>query len=361
MPLSIDNTTYRSKNYDERPGEIAPSAIVIHSTEGVWPSDAQWLCNPKSGVSAHYVIAPNGQIYCLVDDRHRAWHAGVSALGGVPDVNDFSIGVELSYKKGSPAYPEIQHAALTWLCQSLIAAYHIALDRVVSHRATALKPNGQTGRKQDPTDWSEPAFRLWVASLAPLQPSAYSPASPLIGSPLASALRWSGAKSAYDLVATRIITNAYWTQATRVGLDPILAFAQCLHETGNLTSWWCQRPRRNPAGIGVTGQTSVTPRSPDWAYNPKDALWHAGLSFASWADDAIPAHLGRLLGYAIHPTQMTTAQKALFVQATALRPLPNRVLGCAPTRQGLEGTWAVPGDQYADAIARIANRLREAR
>jgi N-acetylmuramoyl-L-alanine amidase/Mannosyl-glycoprotein endo-beta-N-acetylglucosaminidase len=188
----------------------------------------------------------------------------------------------------------------------------------------------------------------------------YAPTSPLIGTPPTPAIRWSGAKSAYDLVACRVITNAYWTQATAVGLDPILAFAQCLHETGNLTSWWCQRPRRNPAGIGVNGQTSSDPHTGDWAYNPADSLWHAGLSFPSWADDAIPQHLGRLLGYALKPDQMNETQLACYRRATARRLLPAAVLGCAPTLQGLEGTWAVPGTNYADAIAAIANRLVEA-
>jgi hypothetical protein len=35
-----------------------------------------------------------------------------------------------------------------------------------------------------------------------------------------------------------------------VGLDPLLAFAQMVLETRNLTSEWWRPPRRNLAGIG---------------------------------------------------------------------------------------------------------------
>jgi hypothetical protein len=50
-------------------------------------------------------------------------------------------------------------------------------------------------------------------------------------------------------------------------------------------------------------------------------------------------------------TSLEDTQRAAFLAATALRPLPSRVLGCAPTLAGLGGTWAVPGLSYAAKIA----------
>lgn len=361
MP-TIDQTTWRSPNYDERPGGV--SAIVIHSTGGSALSGLRWLTNPRSGVSSHYVIDRAGTIFQLVDDAHRAWHAGDSALGGVGDVNDFSLGVELAHADGED-YPPAQLLALADLCRAKMAAYAIPVDRVVSHRVVALP----TGRKADPADWSEPAFRAWVNRLddappppAPVDPD-YSPDSPLLAPPSArvevALARWSQRQVAlYSDWDVEVILRAYWQQAAALGIDPALAVAQMAHETGYLTSWWCDRPRRNPAGLGVTGETSWVPRlSKEWAWNPGTRRWHKGLSFAAWATDAVPIHLGRMLAYALREGEGTPAQQVAIRDALQRRALPARLRGCAPTLQGLENTWAVPGTEYADKLAAHANYL----
>src|SRR5690349_6362679 len=63
-----------------------------------------------------------------------------------------------------------------------------------------------------------------------------------------------GAYSADDV--TRIV-GLYYQTARAAGLDPLLAVAQMAEETAHLTSFWSQRPRRNFAGIGVTGAPGV--------------------------------------------------------------------------------------------------------
>ena len=64
--------------------------IIIHH----WGIDGQkfdnvvgWLCNPKSGVSAHYVVEA-GKVTKLMNDTDCAWHAGSKTQ------NTTSIGVE---------------------------------------------------------------------------------------------------------------------------------------------------------------------------------------------------------------------------------------------------------------------------
>lgn len=161
-----------------------------------------------------------------------------------------------------------------------------------------------------------------------------------------------------------MIVPAYWRVCESVDVNPVLALAQMAHETGHLTSWWCQRPRRNPAGIGVTGRTRRTaPASGAWAL--RDALWVEGVSFNSWTDEAIPAHVGRLLAYAL-PHQKaahgwliiaSNAQTKLMRVALSYRELPDRFRGKAPTLRGLNGRWAMPGTTYVDKIATIANAL----
>ena len=153
-----------------------------------------------------------------------------------------------------------------------------------------------------------------------------------------------------------VIVPAYFAICAQVGMDPVMLLAQMIHETGNLTSWWSQRPRRNPAGIGVTGRTSPSqPAKGAWAL--RNGVWSEGVSFESWKGDAIPAHAGRLLAYALRDEQANDAQRALIAQALSYRPLPSNFRGVAPTWRGLNGRWAVPGATYADKIAAIANAM----
>lgn len=156
------------------------------------------------------------------------------------------------------------------------------------------------------------------------------------------------------------IVNAYQQQGEPVGIDWFLAVAQMAHETGSLTSWWSQRPRRNPAGIGVTGKvlagTQDAAPGRDWAWHNNQ--WEEGVSFATWADDGIPAQLGRLLAYALRDDQMTDAQRALSDKALAYRAMPASLRGIAPTVTDLNGRWAWPGTNYGQAIMDVMQRMK---
>ncbi len=166
-----------------------------------------------------------------------------------------------------------------------------------------------------------------------------------------------------------VIIPAYVRICLPVGVDPVLAVAQMIHETGNLTSFWSQRPQRNPAGIGVTGQWQThQPANPSgWAYNTQRQRWEAGVSFATWADDAIPAQIGRLLAYALREGSETPPQRELIAKALSYRPFPRAFRGSAQTIKqlgrahnplGAQGAgWASPGHNYGEAIARIANQI----
>ena len=172
----------------------------------------------------------------------------------------------------------------------------------------------------------------------------------------------------YALTDVHLIASQYWFQSTALGLDPWLVAAQCLHETGNLTSWWSARPRRNPAGLGVTGRTLHTP-PPDaaWAYDEAERRWRHGLSFPAWVTHSIPAHIGRLLAYATTPDQRSPAQQQAVTTALSYRSLPAALHGSAPTLNQLGAAhnptgqgWASPGTDYGARLAVIANQLRGA-
>jgi hypothetical protein len=163
--MHIDNKTYVSPNFNDRPSNMHIDAIVVHSTEGAFDSDAEWLCSPKSEVSTHYVIAPDGVIYCLVNIACRAWHAGETYYAGRDDWNDFSIGIEISHQQGEK-YTQAASIALTELSLFLINQYPITSELIVMHRWVATP----AGRKIDATDFDDSDFQVWKNGLYSTRP-----------------------------------------------------------------------------------------------------------------------------------------------------------------------------------------------
>mgnify|MGYP001066344381 CR=1 FL=1 len=181
------------------------------------------------------------------------------------------------------------------------------------------------------------------------------------------AVNWFDKKIANDNGYTRYdittIVQSYQSLGDMVGLDWFLALAQMGHETGHLSSWWSARPRRNPAGIGVTGATrNGTPDAPPgrgWCWDDREGgKWREGWAFPTWDGHSVPAHLGRLLAYTMRDEQANPIQLALINYALSYRPLPANLRGVAPTITGLNGRWAVPGTTYGQSIVKLVRRMR---
>lgn len=154
-----------SPNFGERKGGVKPSLIIIHYT-GMETGKAALdrLCDPSSGVSAHYFIDERGKVLNLVPDDKRAWHAGASYWRGESDINSHSIGIELvnkGHEFGYEDFPPAQIRALVKLCQKLMKKYAISPSGVLGHSDVA------PGRKFDPGEkfpWPELARKnvgLW--------------------------------------------------------------------------------------------------------------------------------------------------------------------------------------------------------
>jgi hypothetical protein len=47
---------------------------------------------------------PPGRDVQICKEHQRAWHAGSSSWAGLTGLNDYSHGIELSHKRGTPAY-----------------------------------------------------------------------------------------------------------------------------------------------------------------------------------------------------------------------------------------------------------------
>ena len=105
------------------------------------------LCDPTAKVSAHYVIDEDGEIYQLVEEINRAWHAGVSSWRGISDVNGCSIGIELvnpGHEFGYRPFPEQQMKSLEQLSLKILDRHPISPTDIVGHSDVA------PDRKMDP-------------------------------------------------------------------------------------------------------------------------------------------------------------------------------------------------------------------
>jgi N-acetylmuramoyl-L-alanine amidase len=154
-----------SPNFDER--KLPITMIVLHYTGMQDAASAiERLTDAEAKVSAHYLIAEDGQILQMVAEENRAWHAGRSYWRGVTDVNSASIGIELvnpGHEFGYRPFPDAQIDALLPLLQILTARYRVTRGNVVGHSDIA------PARKNDPGElfpWARLA-RLRLALPSP--------------------------------------------------------------------------------------------------------------------------------------------------------------------------------------------------
>ncbi|MEX2310826.1 MAG: N-acetylmuramoyl-L-alanine amidase [Rhodospirillales bacterium] len=147
-------TDFRSDNFNSRDGQ-AVDMLVLHYTGMKDCAQAlDRLCDAKAEVSAHYLIDESGEVFALVDESERAWHAGVASWRGWSNINSRSIGIELvnpGHEYGYRAFPDAQMQALVPLCQEIQRRYRIPGRNIVGHADVAPQ------RKMDPGelfDWA---------------------------------------------------------------------------------------------------------------------------------------------------------------------------------------------------------------
>jgi N-acetylmuramoyl-L-alanine amidase len=156
-----------SPNFDQRRANFV---VLHHTTNDTAERALDTLTNPERKVSSHYLIGRDGRLYYLVDERHRAWHAGASYWGGHRDLNSSSIGIELD-NNGYEPFPESQIATLLALLADLKARYKLPATAFVGHGDIA------PGRKVDPSahfPWrrlAQHGFGVWCDPPYPTVPA----------------------------------------------------------------------------------------------------------------------------------------------------------------------------------------------
>ena len=135
-----------SPNQDARSAPV--DMLVLHYTGMADAASAiARLCDPAAKVSAHYVVAEDGQVLRLVDEDKRAWHAGRSTWRGRENLNDTSIGIELEGLEDH-RFEAAQYETLGSLCSAIALAYPVT--GIAGHEHIAPQ------RKRDPGaafDW----------------------------------------------------------------------------------------------------------------------------------------------------------------------------------------------------------------
>ncbi len=133
-------TFIQSPNYNKgRKKKI--QGIVLHTIVGSAASAIATFKNPASQVSAHYVIAMNGNITQMVNDGDTAWHAGRNFNNNTifqGNANDSTIGIEHD-DGGDPTHSprsEALYQSSGKLVGDLCRKHGIPIDRthIVGHR-----------------------------------------------------------------------------------------------------------------------------------------------------------------------------------------------------------------------------------
>lgn len=135
-----------------------------------------------------------------------------------------------------------------------------------------------------------------------------------------------------------------YTDICRAGaVDAEFAITQMVHETAALSSDWSQPPKRNPAGIGVTGANG-----PDGQ--------PLGVWFDTWSD-AVEAHIGLILAYRYPAGQGNVTQQRLINEILGHGRTPPR--GIATNLGELAAKWAAD-PLYVDKMAAMYTAISKA-
>ncbi len=130
---------------------LTDPAPVAGNYPGPWQSDDVAADAPLSRVSAHYIVDEAGQVYSLVAEEHRAWHAGASGWEGDADVNARSIGIEIvngGHDFDLPDFPNAQIDGVIALLKDIFGRWsQLNAKRVVAHSDIAPERKADPGEK----------------------------------------------------------------------------------------------------------------------------------------------------------------------------------------------------------------------
>jgi len=158
------------QNAETALARLTDPAPVAGHYPGPWQSDDAAPDAPLSRVSAHYVVDEAGQIYSLVPEEHRAWHAGASSWEDDGDVNGRSIGIEIvngGHDFDLPDFPDAQIDGVIALLKDIFARWpQLNATRVVAHSDIAPERKADPGEKFPWKKLADAGVSVWPEHVA---------------------------------------------------------------------------------------------------------------------------------------------------------------------------------------------------
>jgi N-acetylmuramoyl-L-alanine amidase/Mannosyl-glycoprotein endo-beta-N-acetylglucosaminidase/Peptidase family M23/LysM domain len=144
----------QSPNHSSRAGAEINTIVIHYTTAGTVSGTIAYFQNPQSEVSAHYIIDKNGEIYQMVRDTDKAWHAA--------QANRTSIGIEHVAKVGD-RLAEAQERSSINLIKWLMTEYKIPKENIKAHKEILSTncPGNLFGDDLDDPNLTN--FKNWVA------------------------------------------------------------------------------------------------------------------------------------------------------------------------------------------------------
>jgi N-acetyl-anhydromuramyl-L-alanine amidase AmpD len=123
--------------------------IIVHTSECDLKTTLKLVSKGKQnngrwvsrGGHAHYVIAPDGKTFLILDDKYSSNHAGISMWNGTTCLNSCSVGIEfVGYH--NKRITKSQYESVKYLIRKLKKKYRLQDRAILTHSQVAYsKPN----------------------------------------------------------------------------------------------------------------------------------------------------------------------------------------------------------------------------
>jgi len=126
---------FKSPNFNKRRFKKIKYIIIHYTALRDCSESLIYLCNKSKKVSSHYLISQQGDIYNLVSEKKRAWHAGTSYWKTKTDINSVSIGIELDFSPNhtNNTFKKKMIESLVSLLKVLKKKYNIYNYNILGH------------------------------------------------------------------------------------------------------------------------------------------------------------------------------------------------------------------------------------
>lgn len=134
----------KSPNFSSRRGEPIDSIVLACTGQMALKPTLELMGAQDNRVSCHVIVPRNQEegVVQLVDFKMKAWHAGRAELWKRPNVNLYSVGIQLVGNKTS-GYTDWQYEVVSTVCAELINQEPgITMNRILGHDAVAEKEHG---------------------------------------------------------------------------------------------------------------------------------------------------------------------------------------------------------------------------